>query len=122
MCDFDAKEVRTMIKMCHASGQKPSEARETIKNITGKPAVCRSLVYKWYKPYSPDLAPMDFDIFPRIKKELRGVRHESVPDLIRHVHRIVRGLDSQYFQDVFAKWVIRHRKCVDSAGVYFEKL
>ena len=42
---------------------------------------CRRLFGRLeHNPYSPKLAPMDFDIFPRLKKELRGVRDADKRD------------------------------------------
>jgi histone-lysine N-methyltransferase SETMAR len=34
-----------------------------------------------HAPYSPDLAPMDFALFPRLKAELRGKRFADLDDL-----------------------------------------
>ena len=75
-----------------------------------------------HSPYSPDLAPMDFEIFPRLKKELRGVRHENRHELQQHVQNVVRGFDRQLYGTVFDKWISRHQKCIDAKGQYFEKL
>ena len=43
-----------------------------------------------HNPYSPNLAPMDFDIFLRLKKELRGVRDADKRELELHVQEVVR--------------------------------
>ena len=34
-----------------------------------------------HSPYSPDLTPIDYDIFPQLKKELRDVRHADRREL-----------------------------------------
>lgn len=75
-----------------------------------------------HSPYSPDLAPMDFDIFPRLKKQLRGVRHADRRDLELHVQEVIRNFDTTLYGSVYDKWVHRHQKCVNAKGVYFEKL
>ena len=37
--------------------------------------------YQWevldHPPYSPNLSPPDFDLFPKLKEPLRGIRYES---------------------------------------------
>ena len=42
-----------------------------------------------HPPYSPDLAPMDFRVFPEIKAQLRGKRFDSGMDLQIETQRIV---------------------------------
>ena len=32
-------------------------------------------------PYSPDLAPCDFWLFPKLKEKLRGCRYEIIEDM-----------------------------------------
>ena len=49
------------------------------------------------------LAPMDFDIFPRLKKELRGVRHADRRELELHVQEFVRKFDKQWYDTVYDK-------------------
>ena len=38
-----------------------------------------------HPPYSPDLAPSDFCLFPLLKEHLRGGRYESDDDVIQSV-------------------------------------
>ena len=35
-------------------------------------------------PYSPDLAPCDFFLFPKLKYPLRGTRHETIEAIKRN--------------------------------------
>jgi hypothetical protein len=37
-----------------------------------------------YPPYSPDLAPCDFWLFPKLKKVLKGQRFTGIPDNQRY--------------------------------------
>ena len=74
-----------------------------------------------HSPYSPDLAPCDFHIFPAVKHELRGQHHEDLEDLCLSVQHQLNILGRQGFEDVYARWVSRHQKCVDMKGEYFEK-
>jgi histone-lysine N-methyltransferase SETMAR len=50
-----------------------------------------------HPPYSPDLAPMDFAVFPYIKSFLRGQRFNDLPELrqVRAVWRMLQTLESK---------------------------
>ena len=75
-----------------------------------------------HPPYSPDLAPCDFFVFPRVKKTLRGIRFDS-PDTA--VEAFVDGLNSITsfeWSHCFHQWFHRMNRCVEVAGEYFEKM
>ena len=44
---------------------------------------CEGVQLMSHPPYSPDLAPCDFFLFPHVKKQLRGTRCDSPQDAIR---------------------------------------
>jgi len=44
-------------------------------------------------PYSPDMIPPDFDLFPKLKINMRGVRFSTLEDLSASVTRRVRQLN-----------------------------
>jgi transposase len=44
-----------------------------------------------HPPYSPDLAPCDFYLFPKIKQELSGRSFDSIENLSRAIQAIVDG-------------------------------
>jgi len=75
-----------------------------------------------HAPYSPDLSPMDFALFPRLKSELRGKHFEDLGHLRLSVCTVLGGYEEAWFRDTFNKWVTRHRKCVNCEGEYFEKM
>ena len=69
--------------------------------------------------YSPDLAPMDFAAFPRLKADLRGSRFDQLPLAMRPV---IEEYGRQCYRNIFNQiWVGRHQKCTDLNDVYFEK-
>ena len=72
-------------------------------------------------PYSPDLAPMDFAVFPRLKAELRGRRFDCEEELKYAVRSAVRGFEKEWYMSVYHSWVKRHEKCIQCNGNYFEK-
>lgn len=75
-----------------------------------------------HPPYSPDLAPMDFRVFPGVKKMLRGQHFETSSELQRVTQKVVSGFSSEWYNDIFMKWIYRHRKCVATRGDYIEKV
>lgn len=74
-----------------------------------------------HAPYSPDLAPLDFAFFPKVKGQLRGIHFDSLASLRQEAHRVVATLDGDWYRDVFNSWVNRHEKCINASGRYFEK-
>ncbi len=70
--------------------------------------------------YSPDLAPCDFFLFPFLKKQLRGHRHQNLRDLKVSIRRVLMSITEDQCQEALSKWPLRWRKCVQAAGEYFE--
>ena len=46
-----------------------------------------------HPPYSPDLTPCDFFVFPHVKKQLRGARYDSSQDAVRAFTRAIDSID-----------------------------
>jgi histone-lysine N-methyltransferase SETMAR len=71
-------------------------------------------------PYSPDLTPADFFLFPKVKKELAGLM------LTRETFKkewegAVRTLLAADFAEAFQQWFCRCKKCIVIDGSYVEK-
>lgn len=73
-----------------------------------------------HPPYSPDMAPCDFFLFPRMKKNMKGKRFEDIDEVIRKTRAELKGITSEEFSDCFKKWKTRLDKCIASEGEYFE--
>ena len=72
-----------------------------------------------HPPYSPDLAPCDFFLFPRMKNSLKGKRFQSTQELKKASAKYFRGLLKKDFEEVIQEWERRMLKCVDAEGHYF---
>uniref|UniRef100_A0A8B9ZR44 Transposase n=1 Tax=Anas zonorhyncha TaxID=75864 RepID=A0A8B9ZR44_9AVES len=72
-------------------------------------------------PYSPDLAPPDFFLFPRIKSMLKGKHHASVEALQEAMMMELNSIPVQVFLEAYENWKTRWQQCVDVEGCYFEK-
>lgn len=71
-------------------------------------------------PYSPDMAPCDFFLFPKLKLPLRGRRFESIEDIKQNSQKELKVIPKRAYQKCFNDWIIRWNKCILSNGEYFE--
>lgn len=74
-----------------------------------------------HPPYSPDLAPNDFFLFPLIKDKLRGQRFSSPEEAVEAFKTHVLELPSSDWKKCYEGWFNRMQKCIDLKGDYFEK-
>ena len=82
--------------------------------------------YGWqvlpHPPYSPDMSPTAFDLFPKLNKPLRGKRFRSIEEVSNEVTRVIRRINNEGvltgIQDLPKRWtvVIKHN------GDYIEGL
>lgn len=74
-----------------------------------------------HPPYSPDLAPCDFFLFPNMKKWLGGKRFTSNEEVIAVTETYFAEFDKSYFLDGLKKLEYRWTKCIELKGDYIEK-
>ena len=67
-------------------------------------------------PYSPDLAPCDFCLFPK----LRGCRYETAEKMKEAVRKVIDTLTQENFNGAFLKLFEWYNKCIATRGDYFE--
>ena len=75
-----------------------------------------------HPPYSPDLAPCDFFLFPRLKKYLTGRRYDSRAALGSGVYQCLMGIPIKYYERAFQRWIKRLKLCIFHGGEYLEGL
>lgn len=75
-----------------------------------------------HPPYSPDLAPCDFHLFPQLKSYLKGNRYDGVEEVQSVTTRVLRDLSSGGFRGCFQSWIQRWRRCIELEGDYCEGL
>ena len=73
-----------------------------------------------HPPYSPDLAPTDFFLFSKLKKELRGQRYDDDDELMLAVEGFCKGHDSPFYREGLEALPRRWTKCIESQGDYVE--
>ena len=74
-----------------------------------------------HPPYSPDLAPSDFFLFPKLKDYLKGNRYETDEDVKNAVLSWCRDKAADFFADGIQQVVRRWRLCIERDGDYVEK-
>ena len=67
-------------------------------------------------PYSSDLAPCDFGLFPK----LRGCRYETIEDMKEAVVKVIDTFTQEDFHRALQKLFERYNKCIAAGGDYFE--
>ena len=72
-----------------------------------------------HPPYSPDFAPCDFWLFPKLKKNLRGCRYETNEEMIEAVTKVIDMPTQKQLYGAFHNLLERYNKCIRAAGDYF---
>ena len=74
-----------------------------------------------HPPYSPDLSPCDYYLFPKLKSALRGTRYDDDEEVIDAAERWFSDQSNEfYLEGIRALWH-RWTKCIHRYGDYVEK-
>jgi len=74
-----------------------------------------------HPPYSPDLAPSDYYLFPNLKRWLQGKRFRSNEEVIAETEAYFEGLDVSYYRKDIELLENRYTKCIALEGNYVEE-
>jgi len=94
----------------------PAHKALSVKQFLTKNSMTQLL----HPTYSPDLAPCDFFLCPRMKKVLKGKRFADVEEVKKKMTEALKGITLQECQDCFEKWKTRLDRFIASNGLYFE--
>ena len=73
-------------------------------------------------PYSPDMAPSGFYMFPKLKSNLRGRHFGSNECVIAAVNKYLEGQEKDFYLEGISKLEQRWTKCIAWKGNYIEML
>jgi hypothetical protein len=73
-----------------------------------------------HPPYSPELAPCDFFLFPKIKSALKGDCFESIDAVKAKPMEVLKKLSEKGLHHCFQQWKIRMERCRGKGGGHFE--
>lgn len=71
-------------------------------------------------PYSPDMAPCDFFLFPKLKIPLRGRRFDTIEAIKKNSLEELKAIPSAAYKKCMSDWIKRWHICIASNGEYFE--
>lgn len=94
----------------------PVHTAQTVQQFLAK----KNIEVLAHPPYSPDLAPADYFLFPRVKADLAGEFLDAETFKTRW-DGVVNTITKEQFGEAYQKWVHRHEKCVQLDGDYVEK-
>jgi len=70
--------------------------------------------------YSPDLAPIDFFLFLKIKEILKGRHFDDNDDIRSNTTGALKSIPQNQFQNYFERWTRCWHRCIASQGEYCE--
>jgi histone-lysine N-methyltransferase SETMAR len=105
---------RTLLHHDNASPHKTKQVQNFLE-INGITTLC-------HPPYSPDLAPLDFWLFARVKKAICGRSFHRVQDLAKAVHSELSAIPQEEYRAAFDSWIHRLNTCIQTGGEYVEGL
>lgn len=94
----------------------PAHKCRIVKEFLAK----RGVVVLEHPPYSPDLAPADFWLFPKLKLAMKGEHYESIEEIQSTVTGVLDKVPKNDFQLCFESFYRRFQRCINDEGMYFE--
>ncbi|KAL4103331.1 hypothetical protein QTP88_018708 [Uroleucon formosanum] len=98
---YDPERKRQSQQWLSPGAARPKKARMsnvsrflTSKNIAVLPQA----------PYSPDMSPCDFFLFPQTKLAMKGTHFESITDIQNAVTRVLQDIPVEAFQKCYESW------------------
>ncbi|UYV72635.1 hypothetical protein LAZ67_10000121 [Cordylochernes scorpioides] len=73
-------------------------------------------------PYSPDIAPNDFFLFPKLKAVLKGRHFDTRDDIIEKSLLALKSIPKEAYKNCFDNWEKRWRWCVEAIGGVLDRL
>ena len=88
----------------------------TTHSLTSRITSCRFRLNLTLPPYSPNLAPCGFFLFPSLKTKLQGIWFETSEAVLKKSEVILKDLTKNGLHHVFEEWQQRCKKCIELGG------
>ena len=75
-----------------------------------------------HPPYSSDLAPLDYHLFPGLKKQMKGHHFSSITEVTVAAETWLDGQPSAFFLSGLQMLEERAKKCIELSGEYVEQI
>jgi len=109
--------------MCGARGHRNGKTRTSLSTttmpwLTGplKFLAKNNMTAIPHSPHSPDLAPCDFFLFPKLK----GQRFDTTEEIQEESQWVLDTIPKRDFQGCFQAWQKRWDRCIRAKGEHFE--
>lgn len=79
-----------------------------------------SITLMEHPPYSPNLAPCNFFLFPKCKMLVRGRHLGAIETIKKEMTRLLKSIIEDALKRCFQQWKKRWQKCILLEGEYFE--
>ena len=73
-----------------------------------------------HHPHSPDLSPLEYFLFPKVKLQLKGGRFDTIAEIQKAVTDQLNKIPAEDFSNAMKKLKTRANLCMTSNGSYFE--
>jgi len=73
-----------------------------------------------HPPYSPDLSPPNYFLFPKVKLQLKGARFDTIEEIQKAVTDQLNKIHAEDFSNAMKKLETHANLCITSNGSYFE--
>ena len=93
----------------------------TTHSLTSRITSCSFWINLTLPPYSPNLAPCDFFLFPSLKTKLQGIRFETSEAVLKKNEAILKDLTKNGLHHVFEEWQQRCKKYIQLGGNTLKK-
>jgi len=94
----------------------PSHRSASVSSFLAK----NQVVVLNHPPYSSDMAPCDYFLFPKLKAPMTGCRYDSISSIQTVVTSVLNSITKNDLQKSFYDLDERANRCVASDGMYFE--
>ena len=82
----------------------------------------RKIATLQHPPYSPDLGPCDFFLFPKIKSVLKGTHFSDIDSIKMAATTELKKISENAFQECFKLWKKMNAQVFSSGRDYFEEI
>ena len=107
-------------------GDGPFILHDNARSHLGKVVTDLLSKYEWevlpHAPYSPDMSPPEFDLFPKLKEPMCGHRFSSLEEISAAVTRAIRGLNKSGSLNGIENLPKRWDAVIEKQGDYIEGL
>jgi [histone H3]-lysine36 N-dimethyltransferase SETMAR len=94
----------------------PRHKTVAVREFLAKKQVC----VIQHPPYSPDLSPCNYFLFPKMKMAMKGTFYDDVEAIQAAVTRVIEAIPKTDLHKSIHALVQRVQRCIDAERTYFE--